>query len=136
MPSSSPATPSATSPPPSCVVWSDDLLFASRITATGRAAGVSVRQAGTLKTLFRLVDEQVPDAVILDLDLAHPDLAKVLDHLRAAGVARLIGYGSHVEATRLKAARELGVTAMPRSQFAERLEAGLVGWVEGRDESV
>lgn len=85
MPSSSPATPGATSPPPSCVVWSDDLLFASRITATGRAVGVSVRLANTAERLLAAAAEGRPDAAILDLDLARDELAGVVERLRALG---------------------------------------------------
>ena len=121
---------------PAGLLLSDDLLFGSRVTATARAHGLTVVTARTPARLLELAAADVPAAVVLDLQHPGLDLAAVVAALAALPAPpRLVGYGSHVDADALKQARRLGVLAMPRSQFAARLEQDLAGWL-GRSQGV
>lgn len=114
----------------SVLLLCDDLLFGSKVTATGRAHGVPVAVA---RTPAQAVTKAAGAAcVIVDLHQDGLNLAELLSELRAAGVQRVIGFGSHVDAETLKAARRAGCDlVMPRSQFSEQLEEKLAGWVAG-----
>ena len=114
------------------LVLSDDLVFVSRITATAQAAGLAVRQARTPAALVALARESTPRGIILDLQNPGLDLPALLAELRevCAQMPRLSGYGSHVEAELLKAAREAGCdVVLPRSKFVKELEAQLPAWL-------
>ena len=115
---------------PDGLLLSDDLLFSSRVTATARAHGLTVAVARTPAALADYVAAKTPGGVILDLQFPDLDLAALVAELAALDPPpRLTGYGSHVEAEALKVARRLGIEAMPRSQFAERVEAELPAWL-------
>ena len=108
----------------------DDLMFASKVTATGRAHGVPVAVA---RTPAQAVAKAAGVAcVLIDLHLEGLNLSELLPELRSAGVRREIGFGSHVDAGRLKAARESGCdVVMPRSQFVKQMEGKLTEWAAG-----
>lgn len=113
------------------LVVCDDLIFASRVIATARAHGLTVTQARTPAAAIAKATASPFAALILDLHLDGLDVPKFLADLRAAcpAMPRVIGYGSHVDAARLKAAREAGCDlVLPRSAFVERLEAELPAW--------
>ncbi len=112
---------------------SDDLIFSSRITGTARAHG------GTL-TVFRDAEKMFdnssgnPLAIILDLHNATLDLpiflACVIVNFQP--LPKVIAYGSHVDAERLRAARADGCDlVLPRSAFVKRLETDLPKWLSG-----
>ena len=112
---------------------SDDLIFSSRITGTARAHG------GTL-TVFRdagkILDNPSanPVALILDLHNTTLDLPMFLAKLRESflPIPKVIAYGSHVDAERLRAARTAGCDlVLPRSAFVDRLETDLPKWLSG-----
>ena len=67
--------------------------------------------------------DALPDVVLIDLSL--PDAVDAARALRAhAPQARLVAFGSHVDATRLAQAREAGCDAvMVRSAFVRALPA-------------
>lgn len=117
---------------PQGVIVTDDLLFASRVIATGRAAGltvVQVKDGDRLKYLIHQNDS--PCGVILDLQSLQACLQTVISEtLQTSPRPRVIAYGSHVEIETLRAAREAGCDlVLPRSAFAERLEAELPQWL-------
>ena len=115
---------------PDGLLLSDDLLFSSRVTATARAHGLTVAVARTPAALLGFVAQKLPKGVLLDLQCPDLDLAALVGELSMLEpVPKLTGYGSHVDAQTLKEARALGIEAMPRSQFAERVEAELAGWL-------
>lgn len=60
------------------------------------------------------------DATIVIVDLSRPGVLDVLPGVVATGV-RVIGFGSHVDAATLDAARVAGAEAMPRSVFFARV---------------
>lgn len=113
------------------LLLSDDLIFASRISGTASALGLTVQTARTAEALLALARRQAPGCVILDLanpGLALPDL---LRGLRAAcsPPPRVVAYGAHVDAAGLRAAREAGCDlVLPRSKFVEELPRQLPAW--------
>lgn len=111
-----------------------DLFFASRITATAKAAGVEVALLGMPQALERIASEP-PDLVLLDLhaDGDAPALVRALKQdTRTRGV-QVVAFGSHVETERLKAVREAGAEhAMARSAFTRLLPRILSGEPIGR----
>jgi CheY-like chemotaxis protein len=119
------------------LVLSDDLVFVSRIAATARAAGLSVRQARTPPELIALAVKDPPAGVILDLQNPGLELPAFLSELRAACplMPRVTAYGSHVEAELLRSAREAGCdTVLPRSKFVKELESHVANWLGARAE--
>ena len=112
---------------PLCLILSDDLLDASRVIGEGRAAGLAVlqcRDAGALLTAA----ERGPSLAVLDLHNPGLEVETVVPALNAIG-ARVVGYGSHVDAARLKAARKAGCDeVLPRSAFFEELQTRLQKW--------
>jgi CheY-like chemotaxis protein len=112
---------------PLCLVLSDDLLDASRVIGEGRAAGLAVLQCRDSGALLAAV-ERGPALALLDLHNPGLELESAVGVLRAVG-ARVIGYGSHVDAARLKAARKAGCDeVLPRSAFFEDLGDKLRHW--------
>ncbi|HEX3150856.1 MAG TPA: hypothetical protein VHR66_22450 [Gemmataceae bacterium] len=113
---------------PLCLILSDDLLDSSRIAGHAKAAGwevVTYRDAAAL--LANLA--RGPKLALLDLHNPGLDVAAVVPTLHAASV-RVVGFGSHVDVARLKAARAAGVDdVLPRSAFFEGLEERLGQWI-------
>jgi CheY-like chemotaxis protein len=116
----------------SVVLLCDDLLFGSKVTATGRAHGIPVAVARTPAAAAAKAAGSA--CVILDLHMSGLELPKLLAEVRAAGVVRVIGFGSHVDVDTLKAARRAGCdVVMPKSQFTQELEAKLAEWATAPD---
>lgn len=112
---------------PAGVLLCDDLLFASRVTATAQSLGKTVKVARSSAVLKSRITEAGPRFILVDL--ANPGL--VIEelvswvHSMAAGDAkpRIVAYGSHVDAATLKKARAAGCDdVLTRSQFVEQLE--------------
>jgi DNA-binding response OmpR family regulator len=107
-----------------CLVLSDDLLDSTRIAGHAKAAGFDVVTCRESAALLAALDRKPALALI---DLHNPRLAveAIVPALRAAG-GRVIGFGSHVDAARLKAARAAGCDeVLPRSAFFEGLDGRL-----------
>jgi hypothetical protein len=112
---------------PLCLVLSDDLLDSSRIAGHAKAVRQDVVTCRDSAALLAALGRGPALAVV---DLHNPGLTieTVVPALRAAGV-RVVGFGSHVDVARLKAARAAGCDeVLPRSAFFEGLEAKLKGW--------
>lgn len=106
----------------------DDLLFASKVTATARAHGRAVTVCRDMTRLVAALEERVPQAILLDLHNYTLSLDAVAGW-RAAGV-RVVGFGSHVDVAVLKAARAAGCDpVLPRSKFVAELEQELPEWL-------
>jgi CheY-like chemotaxis protein len=113
---------------PLCLVLSDDLIDASRVIGEGRAAGISVLQCRDTALLQRCT-ERKPVLVVLDLHNPGLDVATLVPALKAQGI-KVVAFGSHVDAARLKSARQAGCDeVLPRSAFFEGLQVKLAGWV-------
>ncbi len=106
-----------------------DLLWATRIKATGEKVGTPCRPIRSLEMLeMRLKDEDVR-AVLLDLDNSELAFA-VIDRLRGDGATKaeraieLIAWGPHVMVSELAEARRRGCDrVLTRGQFANELAA-------------
>jgi CheY-like chemotaxis protein len=108
----------------------DDLIFTSRITGTAKALGLSVGAARDVAGLLRMAKQAPPTCVLLDLHFPGLDLGTLLAELRVIGPLRVVGYGSHVDAATLHAARVAGCDpVLPRSKFVEELPSALAGWL-------
>jgi CheY-like chemotaxis protein len=115
---------------PLCLILSDDLLDASRVIGEGRAAGLEVIQCKNQNALLVAAGRKSA-LVILDLHNPGLDVNAVSAALKAEGVT-LIGFGSHVDSARLKAARQAGCDeVLPRSAFFEGLGDRLRRWADG-----
>jgi DNA-binding NarL/FixJ family response regulator len=112
------------------LLLSDDLIDASKTIAHGRAAGAIVFQCRTVEELARGLEN--PEVACCVIDLHHPAL-RIDEHvLRCKSCrpgAKVIAYGSHVDAARLSAARKAGCDeALPRSAYFERLPTEVAAW--------
>ena len=114
------------------LLLSDDMIFSSRITATARALGLSVKTAKTIEALLQLARRDAPRGVIVDLGypgLAITDLIERL-HGACAEKPNIVAFGSHVDAASLRAAREAGCDLVfPRRKFVEELPKALPAWI-------
>ena len=109
----------------------DDMMFTSKVTATGRAVGVAVGVARTAPAVVQRATAEPPACVILDLHNATLDVSQLLAELRAGcpAMPRVIGFGSHVNKELLDAARLAGCDlVLPRSQFVKQLEEKIAEW--------
>jgi CheY-like chemotaxis protein len=116
------------------LLLSDDLLFASRITATARASGITVRQARSADALIERARHELPRCVIVDLSNPGLEIADFLARLREVGspMPFVAAYGSHVDTATLGAARSAGCDVVwPRSKFVEELPSALPVWAGG-----
>jgi len=98
------------------LAWTDDLIFFSRIHGIAAKMGLVTKQ---IRKAELFTGETGIGLVLVDIQVAGENLAAVAGDLLPKGV-RMVGYGSHVDAAGLRAARELGLNpVMPRSQFGE-----------------
>src|SRR5262249_28766645 len=67
------------------LLLSDDLIFTSRVTATARALGLTVRAAKSVEALEALARQQTPSGVLIDLATPGLDVPDLIARLRAAG---------------------------------------------------
>jgi CheY-like chemotaxis protein len=108
----------------------DDLLFASKVTATAAAHGLAVRVCKTPVALAQGLTA-APAAVILDLQTPGLDVAGLLAGMRDPR-PKVIGFGSHVDKATLEAARTAGCDeVVPRSKFVKELDEKLPMWLTG-----
>lgn len=113
---------------------SDDLLFASKVSATARAHGLEVMTARSTAQAIELARRSPPAAVLVDLQNPGLELGAFLADLKAVCPTSpsLIAYGSHLAKEALTAARTAGLgRVMSRSKFVALLEAELPGWLAG-----
>ncbi len=116
---------------PTALLLSDDLIFTSRVTGTGRDLGLPVTPARSPAALLDRARQQAPTCVIVDL--SHPGL--VITDLMAGlrelpRRPRVVAYGSHVDTATLRAARDAGCdVVLPRSKFVEELPTALPSWL-------
>jgi len=123
---------------PIALLLSDDMIFTSRITGTARDLGLCVKPARSMEALNALIHQQLPCCIIVDL--GHPGLA-IVDLMGSLGkicapMPRVVAYGSHVDTTTLRTAREAGCYAvLPRSKFVEELPRALPDWMRAESEA-
>ena len=117
------------------LLLSDDLIFISRITGIAKHLGYQVSSVRNMSQLVERSRENKPACILIDLANPGLDLGKLISQLQEtlSPMPRLVAYGSHVDASGLRAARELGCDpVLPRSRFVEDLPVELPGWFQGR----
>jgi len=109
--------------PPRVVVFNDDLIFFSRIEGRASHAGSKALQARGVDRAITLATDASTRLVLVDIHLAGADLPRLVSALHSIpNRPRVVGFGSHVEAQALRAAREAGCDqVLPRSKFVEDL---------------
>lgn len=132
---------------PSHTIWMDeemvlvlieDLLFRSKISAAGKAAGVDVVVVKTPEDAMRRARDQRPALILLDLDGQRTRPLELVESLKRdpdlADVPTL-GFVSHVHADIIQQARLAGIAeVMARGAFAAALH-GVLGRVERHPDS-
>jgi CheY-like chemotaxis protein len=123
-----------TAMPPSpaiALLLSDDLLFISRIAGTARALGLELKSARGMAEFIALANVQTPACALIDLHNPGLDIGALVRQIKDAGATYIVGYGSHVDAATLKAARAAGCDlVLPRSKFVEELATALPRWFQ------
>jgi CheY-like chemotaxis protein len=116
--------------PESLVALVDDLMFASRIAEAARPRALTLSRVRSPEALLERSRESSPLVVILDLDADRLEPLRALEALAAepalAGL-RTIGFVSHVDVERARAARAAGCEVLSRGEFVRELPALLGG---------
>jgi len=113
------------------LLLSDDLLFISRIAGTARALGLDLKSARGTAEFLALAGVQAPACALIDLHNPGLDIGALVRQIKDAGDTYIVGYGSHVDAATLKAAREAGCDlVLPRSKFVEELPTAFPRWFQ------
>jgi uncharacterized protein YuzE len=111
-----------TTPSATVLVLVRDLMFAAKITATARAAGVDAR---LIREPDRLIG-QMGDRLIVDLN-QDGAIAAATSWQQATG-RPVIGFVSHVDKETASAAKSAGINrVVARSYFVDHLEQLLAG---------
>lgn len=108
-----------------------DLMFSSRVEGTARALDLPTRAVPDTEHLAAILRpgdagsppaDGPPQALFVDLDLGEEASELIRTARAAAPDLPIIAFGSHVEADRLREARDLGADpALPRSRFVQQL---------------
>jgi DNA-binding NarL/FixJ family response regulator len=103
----------------------DDFLFRSKIRTTAKQAGVEVAFPKSADELLQQARTGKPSLVIFDLNSATLAPIETISAMKAdaalAGI-RTLGFVSHVDTSRIQAARAAGADdVMARSAFAGQL---------------
>jgi len=105
--------------PSEIVVYERDLLFLAKILGATGIKGLGVR---LVKELPRLREVKYPKKVVLNLELETKELFDVVHELKEKyPAAKFIGYCAHTDTKTLQEAKEIGIDAMPRSVFVNKL---------------
>jgi hypothetical protein len=117
---------------PTGYLFSDDLLWISRVMGVAKDVGCKIIPARTVEQLVKLFDQHGPRCVLIDLghQAVGQDPAPIIEQFKAAGATRLVAYGSHIETAQLSAARQAGCSpVLARSKMTEQLAQLLPGWL-------
>lgn len=113
------------------ILLSDDLIFTSRITGTGKALGLDINSTSDIESLIQMAQAEQVTGALLDLDFPGLNIKELMDKIN--GCCKVMGYGSHVKVENLKSAREAGCDpVLPRSAFVEKLPSDLPAWIDSQ----
>jgi CheY-like chemotaxis protein len=102
-----------------------DLMFGSRIREAAAAKGVGVRSARSPEALLQACRDELPALVLADLDDDRVRALEAVQLLRrdpAFAELTVIGFVSHVDAERARAAQAAGCSrVMARGAFVQQL---------------
>jgi CheY-like chemotaxis protein len=103
----------------------DDLMFVSKLRSAASGAGVTLTFARSPESLLAEARATRPALVIVDLNADRLRPIEAIAALRAdpdLSTLRIVGYVSHVDATRVAEARAAGADeVMARSSFVAQL---------------
>jgi DNA-binding NarL/FixJ family response regulator len=102
-----------------------DLIFRSKIDGVAEACGVEIGYASELARVAERCASMAPALIIVDLSDKSFDPRETMAMVSAAAPkAQVIGFASHVDVSRFKAAREAGFTrVLSRQEFVAKLPA-------------
>ncbi len=104
------------------VLASSDFFFTTRIRDTARALGLTVLVGSGNAELARLLSQETPRLLIIDLDSQSAVLPEVSGWRAQLPDLQVIAFGSHVETELLGRAREAGCQkVLARSRFTTQL---------------
>lgn len=110
----------------------DDLMWMSRVMGEAKELGCKIIPARTVEQLIKAIGVNGPHCVLVDLSQTQigADPTPVIEQLKAAGIARFVAYGSHIETAQLAAARAAGCQpTLARSKMAAELASLLPDWL-------
>ena len=109
--------------PSMIVAFLDDLIFATKLSATATAVGTTVTIVRTLEELGGKLDSAAVELVIVDLSAGRDDPLEAIALARAAApTVRIVAFGPHVEGDLMNGARQRGAdTVLARSAFVRKL---------------
>lgn len=119
--------------PKTGLLISRDVFFASKVTGTAQALGLTIRCIGPEAVSDSLRTEDV-GLVILDLDCPGATPAEIVSAASVCDGVRMIAFGPHVHDTKLAAAEAAGFhDVLPRSKFSASLPQILGMTLGGRE---
>lgn len=107
--------------PTTGLLISRDLFFASKVTGTAQALGLTVRCIAP-EALVETITGSDVGLVILDLDCPGVTPAEVMTAISSISSITTMAFGPHVHEAKLQAAQTAGFQqVMPRSKFSANL---------------
>lgn len=106
-----------------------DLIFATKISSTGKALQANMQMVRSLPALASAIAGGDVSRLIVDLEASGIDPIEAIRSARAnAPTLDIVAYVSHVQVDLAAAAKQAGATqVMPRSAFVGRLPQLLAG---------
>ncbi|MGF1578062.1 MAG: hypothetical protein ACFCD0_01730 [Gemmataceae bacterium] len=122
---------------PTGFLLSDDMIFTSRITGIAGYYELDLKVVPSAERLQAEAPDANPSCVIVDVHNPGLQIDDLVTFLRKHCEPSLfiLGYGSHVAADVLKAARQAGCDlVLPRSKFVEDMPNEMPNWFAGKKE--
>ena len=99
-----------------------DLIFETKVRATGQVVGVAVRTVRSAAELSTVLDGAAVPLVIVDLNTGTDAIESVRAAASHSENPRVLAFVSHVDADLAQAARDAGAhDVLPRSRFVAEL---------------
>jgi DNA-binding response OmpR family regulator len=108
------------------VLFSGDLMAASRIQGVPSRITAKLRTATTAEQVISWCTDEQVDVVVVDLAVPGLEIGPLVNALKRGNVAppRVVAFGQHVHEERLATAREAGCDeVVARGQFFAQLES-------------
>jgi hypothetical protein len=107
---------------PSIVVFEPDLLFSSRIEGQARRIGADLKFVTDYEGLLRQLRENVPELLIVNLDILETKLVQLQDILGGKS-CKSVGYYSHMNVRLGEEAKQCRIgLVMSRGAFVAKLK--------------
>ncbi len=111
--------------PPTVLSVVDDMFFSARIESTAKLAGVRLIQICDARQLEKVLEESVPQMIILDLNSKACEPLDTVRRIKAdarLSQTGIVGFLSHVQRGLELDARQAGCDqVMPKSEFSAHL---------------